>query len=113
MIRRILYFSPVDLAASDGPGTNEFEFTLSLSERFGQDAWCVVPKPTSDVAHLEHMNTCFFALPELRTGLGFILSRLKMARAIKQLVRENDIDLVVGRLGSGSLSRRLAGPAGS
>jgi glycosyltransferase involved in cell wall biosynthesis len=99
VIRRILYFSPVDLAASDGPGTNEFEFTLSLSERFGQDAWCVVPKPTSDVAHLEHMNTCFFALPELRTGLGFILSRLKMARAIKQLVRENDIDLVVGRLG--------------
>jgi len=90
----------VDLAASDGPGTNEFEFTLSLAEHFGRDAWCVVPEPTSEVAHLDRMKTLFLPLPELRSGGRFILARLKFARAIKRLVTRNQIDLVVGRLGN-------------
>ena len=100
MIDRLLYFSAVDLAASDGPGTNEFEFTLSLSKRFGRNAWCVVKKPTCRVPHLDHMNTVYMPLPELNSGLKFLFARLRFAREISRLVRENRIDLVVGRLGN-------------
>jgi len=102
----ILYISSVDISQPNGPGVNEREFVVSLSEKLGNRVSFILPKPENIFDQIPfkcffyHVirrslfkNTIFQIVP---TSFMQITNYLKASRI-------NKIDLVVFRLNYPSL----------
>ncbi len=98
MIKRILYYCNYDISLPDGPGTNEYEYTVSLAKHFGKKAWCVLPKPSLEVDHLDQVNVIHFTLPRLRALPRLLMEARALAKKIDDICRNEEIDVVCVRL---------------
>lgn len=101
-LQRILYYGPYDISIPDGPGVNEYEFTKVLATR---EAWFIVEEPGKLVPHLPDKRTRFF---KRKTRIGnvfvFLKNEWKIAQGAHRMVKDNDIDVVVARMGRFPLS---------
>ena len=97
-IKRILYFGYFDIMKSNGPGVNEFEFTRVLAKHYGKELWCVLPKPSAEVPHLEDVNTLIFRRPHHLNPISIFLTSIYLAVRMAWIFRRNRINLVVARM---------------
>ena len=95
---RVLYVSSFDVSVGNGPGVNEREFVVSMSELLGNRVRFLVPRPKNPVAELP-LEKCRFCLPHRGyhpvAFWGHIFSQLRHARA---LLEKEPFDLLVFRL---------------
>jgi len=102
----ICYISNVDISLPNGPGVNEREFVVSLSESLANRFLFILPKPKNIFDRMPFK--CFF-YPVIRQGLFkntfFQIVPTSFMQIIKYLKasRKNKIDLVVFRLNYPSL----------
>jgi len=102
----VLYISSVDISQPNGPGVNEREFVVFLSEKLGKRVSFILPKPENIFDWKP--SKCFF-YPVIRRGLfkntiSQIVS-ISFVQIIKYLKasRKTKFDLVVFRLNYPSL----------
>lgn len=96
MIKRVIYFSCVDLSSPDGPGVNEREFALALTQRFHKNAWVIVPKMSRPLKEFDGVNLVqFSAAKRLLTSFFGIPERLRMLFKIRQLASMDEGDAIL------------------
>ena len=102
----ILYISSVDISQPNGPGVNEREFVVSLSEKLGKRVLFILPKP-GNVFDWKPFKCFFYSVTRrglfkntifqiVNTSFIQILNYLKVTR-------KNKVNLVVFRLNYQSL----------
>jgi glycosyltransferase involved in cell wall biosynthesis len=95
---RVLYVSSFDVSLPNGPGVNEREFVLAMSQLLGDRVRFLIPRPRYAVAELP-VEKCRFCLSHRgHHPLAFwahIVSQLRHAVA---MLREAQFDLLVFRL---------------
>jgi len=102
----ILYISSVDISQPNGPGVNELEFVVSLSEKLGKRVSFILPKPENIFDRISFK--CFF-YPVIRRSLFknivFQIVNTSFVQILNYLkaTRKNKVDLVVFRLNYPSL----------
>ncbi len=102
----ILYISSVDISQPNGPGVNEREFVVSLSEKLTNRVSFILPKPENIFDWIPFK--CFY-YPVISRGLFkntiFQIVSTSFMQIIKYLkaTRKSKIDLVVFRLNYPSL----------
>ena len=102
----ILYISSVDISQPNGPGVNEREFVVSLSEKLGKRVLFILPKP-ENVFDWKPFKCFFYSVirRDLFKNTIFQIVSTSFMQIIKYLkaTRKSKIDLVVFRLNYPSL----------
>lgn len=105
MIQKVLYFSDIDIGLPNGQGTNEFEFTGLIARKFKKNAWCFIPKPAKDVAHLDDLHVEFFEVIVFSSNpINFLIKSYDLAKRIARVCEREKIDLIVTRPGQTPLT---------
>lgn len=95
---RVLYVASFDVSIGNGPGVNEREFVVSLSELLGDRVRFVLPRPRDPVPELP-VEQCRFCLSHRGhhplAFWGHVVSQIRQA---KSLLDREPFDLLVFRL---------------
>ena len=97
---RILYVSSADVSKPDGPGVNEREFIASLIKRFGRRVHLLIPKPRGTCHDIDPNLTTFYSNPRGWNVIGRIRQQLQLSANVRTILRHEEFDLVVVRLGA-------------
>lgn len=91
-INKVLYFSFFDFADNQGCSINELEFCHALTKKFGNNVWFVLQSSSKSI--FEHPNIIYVNPPKLTQ----IYQSFKISQIIKNIYKNNSIDMIVSRI---------------
>jgi glycosyltransferase involved in cell wall biosynthesis len=102
----ICYISDVDISSPNGPGVNEQEFVVSLSEKLNGAAIFIISEPQREIEwHPQEVH--FYPRVRssflLKSNLQILLYSMRQICEFRKVAKARDIDLVVFRLNYNSI----------